>query len=97
MPPTLAAESAEHALDEAEIAFDEPCPYSSTHGVPITVLAGREDRFFPFEFQQRVARERLGVDAQPVPGGHLAALSEPDAVAQALIRYVAASADATAP
>jgi len=32
---------------------------------------------FPLELQQRVARERLGVDPDSVPGGHLAALSHP--------------------
>jgi hypothetical protein len=49
------------------------------------VLAGREDRFFPFAFQNGVARERLGTDAQAVPGGHLAALSHPDAITRALL------------
>jgi pimeloyl-ACP methyl ester carboxylesterase len=52
------------------------------------VLAGRDDRFFPFDFQQRVARERLGLDVEPVPGGHLAALSHPDEVAEAIISSI---------
>ena len=41
---------------------------------------------FPFAFQQRVARERLGLEAEPVPGGHLAALSQPDALVERLLR-----------
>jgi pimeloyl-ACP methyl ester carboxylesterase len=71
--------------DEAQIAFDEPCPFTRWPDVPTRVLAGRDDRFFPFELQRRVARERLDVDVVPVPGGHLAALSQPDAVTRVLL------------
>jgi hypothetical protein len=85
VPPALAAEGAGHQRDEAEIAFAEPCPFARWPAVATTVLAGRDDRFFPFAFQRRVARERLGIEAQPVPGGHLNALSRPDAVAGALL------------
>ncbi len=85
VPPALVAAGADHALDEAEIAFDEPCPFAAWPDVPTAVLAGRDDRFFPLAFQRRVARERLGLDVVEVPGGHLAALSEPDAVAAAIL------------
>jgi pimeloyl-ACP methyl ester carboxylesterase len=85
VPPDIAAAGAEYQRDEAEIAFEEPCPFTRWPDVPTTVLAGREDRFFPFEFQNRLARERLGAEARPVPGGHLAALSQPEAVARALV------------
>jgi pimeloyl-ACP methyl ester carboxylesterase len=85
VPPEVAADGAEHQRDEAIIAFEEPCPFTEWPPVPTTVLAGREDRFFPFAFQNRVARERLRMEARPVPGGHLAALSQPDAVTRALL------------
>jgi hypothetical protein len=52
------------------------------------VLAGTDDRFFPLDFQRRVARERLGLDVDTVPGGHLAALSYQDAVAEYLERAI---------
>lgn len=84
VPAEVAAAGAEHQRDEADAAFEEPCPFTAWPDVPTTVLAGRADRFFPFAFQQRVARERAGVEAEPLPGGHLNALSEPDAVARAL-------------
>ena len=45
--------------------------------VPTRVVAGAGDRFFPVALQRRVARERLGLDLDTVPGGHLAALSHP--------------------
>jgi pimeloyl-ACP methyl ester carboxylesterase len=50
------------------------------------VLAGRDDRFFPLEFQRRVARERLGLDVEVVPGGHLAALARPVELVEHLLQ-----------
>ena len=85
MAPKVAAEGAEHQRDEADIAFAQPCPFTRWPAVLTTVLAGRDDRFFPFEFQNRVARERLATEARPAPGGHLAALSQPDTVAGTLL------------
>jgi pimeloyl-ACP methyl ester carboxylesterase len=85
VPPEVLEEGPERQRDEAEAAFDEPCPFDRWPDVPTTVLAGREDRFFPFALQRRVARDRLDLDAEAVPGGHLAALSQPDAVARALL------------
>jgi pimeloyl-ACP methyl ester carboxylesterase len=52
---------------------------------PVTVIAGRDDRFFPLEFQQDLARTRLGVEPVVVPGGHLVALSHPDELAAAIL------------
>lgn len=54
-------------------------------GVPVRVLSGRDDRLFPLAFQQRVARERLGVEPGVLPGGHLVALARPDALAARLL------------
>ena len=82
--PELMADSAAHSLEEAEAAFEELCPFTKWPEIPTTVLAGRDDRFFPYEFQARLARERAGVNAQSVRGGHLAALSEPAATTAAL-------------
>jgi pimeloyl-ACP methyl ester carboxylesterase len=53
--------------------------------VPIRVLAGTDDRFFPVAFQRRVAEQRLGVTADALPGGHLIALSNPTGVANYLL------------
>lgn len=46
--------------------------------VPVTVVIGRDDRFFPAGFQIGLARERAGVEPVVVPGGHLLALADPD-------------------
>jgi len=62
---------------EADIAFGQPCAIDRWPDVPTRVIAGRDDRFFPLEFQRRLAKDRLGLDVDVVPGGHLAALSPP--------------------
>src|SRR5262249_34627949 len=38
---------------EAEVVFGEPCRFEAWPAVPIHVMAGRGDRFFPVEFQRR--------------------------------------------
>jgi pimeloyl-ACP methyl ester carboxylesterase len=90
--PEIAAGGAEHQRDEADIAFEEPCPFARWPEVPTTVLTGRDDRFFPLEFQRRVARERLGLEVVELPGGHLNAVSHPEAVTDALLATIAVSA-----
>jgi pimeloyl-ACP methyl ester carboxylesterase len=64
--------------------FADPWPLPAWPAVPTRFLQGREDRFFPVDFQRRVARERLGIDIQEIPGGHLNALSEPGPLAAAI-------------
>jgi hypothetical protein len=46
-----------------------------------------QHRFFPAEFQKRVARERLGSSADEMPGGHLVALSQPEELVARLLAY----------
>ena len=53
------------------------------------VLIGRDDRLFPAEFQRRVDEDRLGLDADEIPGGHLVALSNPSGLAALLVAYAA--------
>jgi len=47
-------------------------------------VVGRDGRFFPAGFQQRVAKERLGIEAAVIPGGHLVALGNPVELADQL-------------
>ena len=67
--------------------LDEPWPLASWPDVPTRVLAGRHDRMFPLDFQRRVARERLGIEAEAIDGGHMVALSYPAALADRLEAY----------
>jgi pimeloyl-ACP methyl ester carboxylesterase len=73
---------------EADIAFGQPCAIDRWPDVPTRVISGRDDRFFPCEFQRRVAKDRLGLDVDVVPGGHLAALSYPAELAGQLTGYL---------
>lgn len=57
-------------------------------GVPVRVISGRDDRLFPVTFQQRLARQRLGVEPDVLPGGHAIALASPHALAERLLAYV---------
>jgi len=77
-----------HNFPEADIAFGQPCAIERWPEVPTQVLAGRDDRFFPLEFQRRIAGERLGAAVDSVPGGHLVALSRPAELTDQLTRYL---------
>jgi pimeloyl-ACP methyl ester carboxylesterase len=81
IPEDLAEEMRQQAGSQLDERFDDECTFDGWPPVPIQVVAGRDDRFFPLELQQRIARERLGIDALIVPGGHLAALSHPEELA----------------
>jgi pimeloyl-ACP methyl ester carboxylesterase len=64
-------------------------PLSRWPEVPTRFLQGRDDRFFPAQFQRPLVRERLGIDLDEMPGGHLVALSRPVELAARLEGYVA--------
>src|ERR1700761_7881065 len=82
---TLAA-SAEYEGVPSRGLFAEPLPLDAWPDVPTTVLAGREDRLFPLDFQRRVARERLGIDeVAEIAGGHLPMLARPRELAARLV------------
>jgi pimeloyl-ACP methyl ester carboxylesterase len=71
--------------EQADRPFGEPWPLAAWPDVPTRFLAGRLDRLFPLALQQRVVPERLGIEVEEIPGGHLAALSEPDALVERLL------------
>jgi pimeloyl-ACP methyl ester carboxylesterase len=77
------------AREPSAAAMAQPCNFARWPAVPTTVLIGRDDRFFPAEFQRRVAKDRLGLDADEIPGGHLVALSNPSGLADMLVAYAA--------
>ena len=87
VPSEIVARGAALQRDEAEIVFSEACRFDAWPEVPIHVIVGRDDRFFPIDFQRRVARERLHVDVDELPGGHLVALSNPRGLVDLLLAY----------
>ena len=86
VPPGVAADGEAHQRPEADAVFASPCEFDAWPDIPIRVIAGADDRFFPAEFQRRVAKERLGLEPEVIPGGHLVALSQPGAVADLILR-----------
>jgi pimeloyl-ACP methyl ester carboxylesterase len=88
VPAEVLAAGEAHDYREADIAFSQPCAIDRWPDVPTRVVAGRDDRLFPLEFQRQVARERLGTDVDVVPGGHLVALSRPVELTERLSRYL---------
>jgi hypothetical protein len=69
--------------------FAEPWPAQRWPELPTRVLAPREDRLFPLEFQRRVTRERLDVEVDEIAGGHVSMLSRPAALARRLVDLAA--------
>lgn len=77
LEPEIVEQLGAHARNEAEAVFGSVCDIRAWPDVPTRVVAGADDRFFPADLQSRVARERLGVEADVLPGGHLLPLSHP--------------------
>ena len=86
VPPEVAAAGEPHQRPEADAAFESVCDFEAWPPVPLRVVAGADDRFFPVGFQQSLAKDRLGIEADVLPGGHLIALSQPAALASYLNR-----------
>lgn len=72
---------------QSDRPFADKWPLTAWPDVPTRVLQGLDDRFFPVEFQRRIARGRLGIEPDEMPGGHLMALSQPVALADRLHEY----------
>jgi pimeloyl-ACP methyl ester carboxylesterase len=88
LPPEVGKQGEAQERPEAEVVFGEPCRFEAWPPVPIRVIAGRDDRFFPLEFQRRVAQERLHLSVDELPGGHLLALANPRGLADRLLGYL---------
>ena len=88
VPPEVAAEAwARGEPRQSGTPFAQPWPLPKWPDVPTRFLQGRDDRFFPVEFQRRVVRERLGIIPDEMAGGHLVALSRPKELADRLEAY----------
>jgi pimeloyl-ACP methyl ester carboxylesterase len=85
VPAEVAAAGEKYQRAESDAAFASACDFPAWPRMPIRVASGADDRFFPVGFQRAVARDRLGVDADVLPGGHLNALSQPQALAGYLL------------
>jgi hypothetical protein len=80
LPPEIAASGEPYQRPEADAVFGSPCDFGAWPPVPTRAVAGADDRFFPVGFQRAQVRDRLGIEADVLPGGHLIALARPDAL-----------------
>jgi pimeloyl-ACP methyl ester carboxylesterase len=85
VPAEVVASGEGPQFAEADAVFESVCDFTGWPDLPIRVVAGEHDRFFPVEFQQRVAGDRLGFGADVLPGGHLIALARPEPLARYLL------------
>ena len=94
VPPEVTAEEwARGEPRQSSAPFAQPWPLPKWPEVPTRFLQGRDDRFFPAEFQRRVVRQRLGIAPDEMDGGHLVALSRPKELADRLEAYREGIAD----
>ena len=70
--------------DQSATPLEAPWPLGTWPEVPTRFILSRQDRFFPAPFMRRVVRERLGMQAHEIDGGHLVALSRPKELAELL-------------
>jgi pimeloyl-ACP methyl ester carboxylesterase len=87
LPEPVLQEGPAHNREEAGIAFRQPCKFRGWPQIPIRVIASANDRFFPLEFQKRLARGRLQRDVHVVSGGHLVALSNPEGLIEQFLGF----------
>lgn len=85
VPEAVTAEAMTVEPAQSGTPFGEPWPLAAWPDVPTRVLCGEHDRLFPVDFQVRLARQRLGLTAETMPGGHLVALSRPADLAARLV------------
>jgi pimeloyl-ACP methyl ester carboxylesterase len=89
VPPEALATGTEEVQPQSGTIFGDVWPLDRWPAVPTRVLVGREDRLFPAELQIRIAKERLGLTAEVIPGGHLLALANPITLTDRLESYLA--------
>jgi pimeloyl-ACP methyl ester carboxylesterase len=76
-PPDAAAAAIAKGRDQASTPLHEPWPLDGWPDVPTRYLLCRDDRFLPAEWARRHARERLGITADEIDGGHMPFISRP--------------------
>jgi pimeloyl-ACP methyl ester carboxylesterase len=84
VPPELAAEALARGRDQTMTPMLEPWPLDAWPDVRTRYVLFRDDRFFPADWTRAMVRERLGIEADEIGGGHCAYLSRPAELAAKL-------------
>ncbi|MDO9378253.1 MAG: alpha/beta hydrolase [Nocardioidaceae bacterium] len=84
VPDDVAEAAMLAARDQLEHTSLEPWPLAAWPTTATRVLLFQDDRVFPLTWMRDVVRDRLGLEADTMPGGHTAFLADPAAVADRL-------------
>ncbi len=87
-PPRRAAARA-GLRPHAAAPYREPCPLAALPAVPSTAIVCVADRVISPAWGRSAARERLGVTAVELPGGHMPQLARPQALTDLLLAVAA--------
>lgn len=87
VPESLAAEARSRERGQTGAWFESPWPGDHHPDVPTRGMLAKDDQFFPASFMRRQIRDRLGTEAIEVDGGHYLVISQPAAVAKALVEF----------
>jgi pimeloyl-ACP methyl ester carboxylesterase len=71
-----------------QTSFLEPCPLKAWPDVPSSYILCQDDHACGPDWSRRVARERLGVAAIELPGGHSPFLTRPGELVEALLAAI---------
>jgi pimeloyl-ACP methyl ester carboxylesterase len=74
-------------VPQSERPFGPPPMPALPAGLTVRYLVGRDDRFFPIDFQRRTVKERLGFAPEETDGGHLLPLAHPEELVRRLEGY----------
>jgi pimeloyl-ACP methyl ester carboxylesterase len=90
--PELAAEALRRSRATESPSMREPWPLDALPAVPTRYVLARDDRFLPAEWLRGYVRERLGIEADEIDGGHCLYLSRPKELAASLQALASAEA-----
>jgi pimeloyl-ACP methyl ester carboxylesterase len=76
---------AEIERPQSDTPSRQPWPADSLPLIPTRFVLFADDRFFPEHFMRGVVADRLGITPELVPGGHMAMLSHPTQLVDALV------------
>jgi len=89
VPRELAEEALRRGRNHpSPAAGREPWPLPTMPDVPTRALLCRDDRLFPAPFMRRIVRERLGIAADEIDGGHCVALARPKELAERFVAFL---------
>lgn len=86
VPDEVIAAGENHVFQQSDRPMDEPWPLDAMPDVPIAAIVGRNDRFFPADWQRALIADRLGIEPIEVDSGHCPALACPAELVDALER-----------